>query len=466
MPKTIFLAFPPTLLILLACMGGMTDPVEPPSSGTDAVVSPTPTEPEPSAEDAPLVEREVLIVFGSKNAEEAKDWKLAQDGHFSSDESNKSLLTLVESKDVQGLNPGFHIVIAGYCEPGQADEPLGQLKELVSGAYKRTVQVPANSPGCPTIQDPHTRMTGYTLVPDGTGCRIQRVSVRTGRSLGHVGRFTRACPKEWTLSFNTKRDNVVLASGSVWSFGQSQEPQSPLPTLSGGAEVAYWAKGASGDVLTAWANVSAEEKHDAEAEEAWFEFQGKKVPIDDYYSWQMMGGGMLCVKWVYKSKRWEFVKALGIAPGEGTAPPFCTEIEPDDEAIELLSYHNEAYGMHYEPVDETYHATLNQVSPPNTAFGDSDEWSWGLQHEEGEGGFAISTYWLNGAQLTGRAVVFDGKAAHPLEGLKGRVSDFAAIPDADEVYVCTNEGYGVFDSRTGRKRYWKDGACLAIQDMP
>ena len=308
-------------------------------------------------------------------------------------------------------------------------------------------------------------MTGYTLVPDGTGCRIERVSVRTGSQLGHVGRIAQACPKEWTLSFNTKRDNVVLAGESVWSLSPAQEPQPPLPTLSGGAEVAYWANSSSGDVITAWSNVSAIEKHDAEAEEAWFEFQGKKVPIEDYYSWQMMGGGTLCVKWVYKSKRWEFVKALGIAPGEGTAPPFCAAIEADDEAIELLRYRNEGYGMEYKAVDETHFAALNQVSPPTANYGDADEWSWGFQNDT-EGGVAVSTIWLNGAQLTGRAAASDGKTFHPLKGMKGSLSAFEAIPDADEVYVCTDKGYGVFNSRTGRKVYWKDGACLVIQDMP
>lgn len=55
---------------------------------------------------------------------------------------------VVESKDVAGLKPGFHIVIVGFCAEAAMDA-LGWVRGLDPGAYAR--KVTGSSPACPVL---------------------------------------------------------------------------------------------------------------------------------------------------------------------------------------------------------------------------------------------------------------------------------------------------------------------------
>jgi hypothetical protein len=63
---------------------------------------------------------------------------------------------LMQSEQVPGLNPGFHIVVLGFCPAEHARPALALAKAFFPQAYERTVTAPADS--CPTAAS-----SGYSV---------------------------------------------------------------------------------------------------------------------------------------------------------------------------------------------------------------------------------------------------------------------------------------------------------------
>jgi hypothetical protein len=59
---------------------------------------------------------------------------------------------VVQSRDIRGLNPGFHIAVAGYCGLDTFSEQFVVIQSAVPGAYFRTVMVPAGTLACPRMK--------------------------------------------------------------------------------------------------------------------------------------------------------------------------------------------------------------------------------------------------------------------------------------------------------------------------
>ena len=59
----------------------------------------------------------------------------------------------VVSADVPGLNPGFVVVVAGYCASGASERVVRVLERVLPETYERIVQVdPSEAASCPTVR--------------------------------------------------------------------------------------------------------------------------------------------------------------------------------------------------------------------------------------------------------------------------------------------------------------------------
>jgi hypothetical protein len=131
-----------TLLLTLACGGG--DQPEPALSEGDApeVAAPSPPADEPTAAPAAVSEPEkgwMVIVAGDK------DEAVAKEKYRAFDESGPSVGNFPAtflSDDVEGLNAGFHIVVAGIPrDKATAEQMAKALGKKWEGTYIREVTV-------------------------------------------------------------------------------------------------------------------------------------------------------------------------------------------------------------------------------------------------------------------------------------------------------------------------------------
>ncbi|MFP2909320.1 hypothetical protein ACLESD_30615 [Pyxidicoccus sp. 3LFB2] len=60
--------------------------------------------------------------------------------------------TLVESRTVPGLKPGFWVWVVGFCPAGEGGEPLDLLKLVAPDTYSRDVKLPREKLACPNVE--------------------------------------------------------------------------------------------------------------------------------------------------------------------------------------------------------------------------------------------------------------------------------------------------------------------------
>lgn len=120
-------------------------------------------EPEPASEaaeeaetDEPPVKRsgkmEVLVLGGGKTPEEAEAWM----GHWKAASAlmgnlvglDEGFPRVMRSDEVAGLNPGFHIVVLGFCAVEERAAPFTLIKAFFPGTYAKAVTGQEES--CPT----------------------------------------------------------------------------------------------------------------------------------------------------------------------------------------------------------------------------------------------------------------------------------------------------------------------------
>lgn len=149
-------------------------PVPLPAPGDPAPAAPVPGDPAPAAPapapapdpaPAPAPRPEpsrppgmrALILGGGKSAIDAQRWR---EDHVGQITAAGELLTFapdyprsVVSGDVPGLNPGFVVVVAGYCPAGASERVVRVLERVLPETYERIVQVdPAEGASCPKVR--------------------------------------------------------------------------------------------------------------------------------------------------------------------------------------------------------------------------------------------------------------------------------------------------------------------------
>lgn len=444
----LFVALPIVLGFGLAC-GGVELPVETPEAlepvEQAGIAAEEPEAPKPS----PEVELEVLILWGSQDKDDTAKWLNERSAALGAMKAGFSdgFPKQLESDTVNGLKAGFQVVVAGYCTPGSGKSAVKKLKPHFDGAYIRRVQIPGGEPSCPDFSRLPAAKTGLRLVAEDSECKVMRIDLSTGEETKKLGSMTGACPISWswTASFSADRSSLLVAAEAIWLMDIEASSSKVLPELPG-LELALWEESAP----IAWASVDAKYEADDDAEEAWFVYRGERVPVDDYELAQMMQA-MLCERSVLKDGQWESREVVGIAPGEGTSPPFCFSGEGD-----FVQIHSSGHGDFYEQVPMDLIEKMGALSKG----AGSREWSW--VEGSADGGVAMSSEWLEGTIFTGLALAYDGETWREFKGLEGRASEQLPLLDGG-IYLCTDKGFGVFNPRTGAQRYWQKGSCLAIE---
>jgi hypothetical protein len=112
----------------------------------------------------------IVILGGGKTAEDAQAWQKRW-------QAIEPLLSdfvtlpegypqLAESKNIPGLNPGFHIVVLGSCGEQELAPVLALLKPVYPGAYARPVTKPVSGK-CPSIKKEAAVVKSHSFKKDG-----------------------------------------------------------------------------------------------------------------------------------------------------------------------------------------------------------------------------------------------------------------------------------------------------------
>ncbi|XXF77232.1 hypothetical protein P2318_29890 [Myxococcaceae bacterium GXIMD 01537] len=136
--------------------------------------------PEPAA--APSGPVEVLVLGGGKTPEEAeawmKRWTAAASllGTFVKTETGYP--RVLPSAQVEGLNPGFHIVVLGFCAASERQAPHKLIKAFFPGTYSKPVK--GREPACPFSTDDASVVTEHSVRKDDL--RLAAVQVKAGET--------------------------------------------------------------------------------------------------------------------------------------------------------------------------------------------------------------------------------------------------------------------------------------------
>ncbi len=132
----------PVVLCLVLLAGG--------ARAQDGGVAAAPSEPAPAPE-KPTGPLEVLVLGGGKTPEDAQAWMKRW---ASAEPVLRGLVVLaegfpkvVQSDRVEGLKPGFHIVVLGFCGAAEREEPHMLIKSFFPGTYAKPVK--GQEAGCP-----------------------------------------------------------------------------------------------------------------------------------------------------------------------------------------------------------------------------------------------------------------------------------------------------------------------------
>lgn len=152
---------------------------------------------------APASEVVALVWGGGKDAAVAQEWRSRWDDEQKQIDASVSLAEgfpkVVSSASVPGLNPGFEIVLLGFCRRDEGEPMRSFLKALYPFLYERPVKV--DTTACPkwadgrarTVKPPSlVKVRGATLTvveaplaeePDSPGTtQLVRVVARDGKS--------------------------------------------------------------------------------------------------------------------------------------------------------------------------------------------------------------------------------------------------------------------------------------------
>jgi hypothetical protein len=439
---------PIVLGVGLAC-GGVDLPVENPDPREPVEQAASASEEKEASKPLPAVDFEALILWGSQQKNDTAKWLKERSPALGAmkDGFSDGFPKQVESDSIKGLKPGFHVVLGGYCTPGSGDSALQKLKPHFEGASIRTVQIPGGEPSCPDFSRLPAAKTGLRLVAEGAECNVVRMDLSTGEESKKLGSMTGACPESWswTGAFSPDRSRLLVADEAVWLLDIKASSSKLLPQLPG-LEVAVW----EGEAPVAWAIVDAKYEANEETAEGWFWYRDEQFFVADY-EMAMMTQPMLCEQSILKDGEWDSREVVGIAPGEGTSPPFCFSGDGD-----FVQIHSSGHGDFYEQVP---FERIEEMGPLAKGSG-SREWSW--VEGSADGGVAMASEWLEGTIFTGGALAYDGETWREFKGLEGRASEQLPLLDGG-IYLCTDKGFGVFNPRTGAQRYWHQGSCLAIE---
>ncbi|MDY7227136.1 hypothetical protein [Hyalangium rubrum] len=86
----------------------------------------------------------------------------------------------MKSDEVQGLKPGFHVLLLGLCEPASAEAVLPLLQALYPGTYVRPVRVPAEQLDCPRPEHEAKLVSKEALTQGNRGLTVTLVRTENG----------------------------------------------------------------------------------------------------------------------------------------------------------------------------------------------------------------------------------------------------------------------------------------------
>lgn len=167
----------------------------------------------------PAEELDAVIWGGGKTRAEAEAalarWEAvgaAQRDRLSLSEQFPAIVT---SQSVRGLNPGFHVVILGYCPRTETRTVLDFLRFHHPGAYARKVHSPTSQAVCPRVTLPAPAQISHPELLAAAGLAPTAEVIATGaRKSGRLFALVRA-PKRGVQLVSLHRMSGKLEKHAV-----------------------------------------------------------------------------------------------------------------------------------------------------------------------------------------------------------------------------------------------------------
>ena len=159
----------------------------------------------------------------------------------------------------------------------------------------------------------------------------------------------------------------------------------------------------------------------------------------------------VCIKATYPDDHWLEQEHQIVVVDEGMRAPYCTDRIP----IDNFGFRDSSLKGAF--VSSSVGKEMSRVVGAES----TSNWSFVGMSGTGKGDLAVSVHTEIGSNLTGYAVAYNGKTVRSFDGLKGRLTNFRDL-DHGRALLCTDQGYGLFQSRTGEVLWWEDGGACPV----
>ena len=473
------------LVVLMT--SGCSGPAPVSSEPSQAVQEPS----EIQAAPVELVDREMLILTGGVESSQVSEWVAEHKAVLSKLYPNVQQWEPIQSDGVDGLKPGFSILAPSVCAADKSEKAFYAALHDIPGSYVRSVRVPEDFGTC--AEAVVTDWWQLSFRQYGERCMAVQadlepvepvdwpsdMNVNPGPPEGEeeVASFAGPCPKWWSAPISADRnavivnthasdisktslasyllylgdpddEAVVLEAGGAYEavyfegneplyafLDQEAPPAKTATDGSGKREMVY--EGNLSGLFTRW-GLGARSVTPMKGAQARREFM---YSLEEY----------VCIKATYSDENWLEREHQIVIVDEGMRAPYCTDHIPADN----FGFRDSSLKGSFVPS-----GVGNEMSRIAGAEPGSN-WSFAGMSGTGSGDLAVSVHTEIGSNLTGYAVAYNGKAARPFDGLKGRLVNFRDL-DHGRALLCTDQGYGLFQSRTGEALWWEDGGACPV----
>jgi len=296
---------------------------------------------------------------------------------------------------------------------------------------------PAEEPRVAEGESIENRGMGTFSSGDST-CIFRRYAVGTGHVIEDIVTLPVACPKSWSMAITKDNSQALLHANGFWLVNLEEHTAQSLKTESGPAHGhAVWKEGLP-TVIYETEPLTEEDVLMANEYEAY-----SGLPL------------LFCQESVFKDGKWSLVgESFTVESSEGYEPD-CPAVDQDSQ--QEINNHTSQFDASCDPITDA------SVIEGIRTFLDTDasmtEWCWAAS---GEGGtIAVGYVWNEGMHLTGQIAGWTQQKWVSLQHLNGPIKDIAQLVTG--TYICTEEGYGMFNSDDATNTYWREAPCLGLE---
>ncbi len=270
-------------------------------------------------------------------------------------------------------------------------------------------------------------------------CIFRRYDVGTGRVFEDIVALPVACPSTWSMAFTEDESKIIIDANGFWLVNVAEQTTQLLNSESGPS---YGNAAWKGGLPTVVYEVEPSQEEDVLMAE---EFEATRgLPL------------LFCQESVFNDGQWKPTgETFTLEPSDGVEPE-CPAADRDTQR--RVNNHKSQFDSSCEPKAEA--SEMEEINAFLNTEAMETQWCWGASNEAGT--IAVGYVWNEGMHLTGQIVGRDGQNWVALEHVNSPVRDIAQLVTG--TYICTADGYGMFNSDDATNIYWRNAPCLGLEN--